>query len=135
MPEPCLPTVDACLEDPSLVACCSCEEAERLRCVLLARLKEISCGCMSSPVEMAGVRYASPVELMDAIRRLIELTYAVCRNSIELEGPVVETIWHDVCGSHKGPCDPCYYDETGLRRFWYKDYGDAQTDTPGETCQ
>ena len=108
----CNPQLAECLADWSTYSCCSCEEATKLRCLALAHLKELTCGCMSSPVSIGEVRYPSPVEAMDALRRLIQMTYEVCERSADLEGPVMETIWKDVCGGSAG-CNPCDDGELG----------------------
>lgn len=90
-----------CLVDEYALTCCSCEQAERLRCIALARLKELTCGCMTRPVQIGtgdgAAKFISPVEAMDALRRLIELTYVICQRSAEYEGPVMETIYEDRC--------------------------------------
>lgn len=140
MPE-CAPqsTLARCLEQDHEISCCSCEEAERLRCVALARLKELTCGCMSVPVSIDGVRFVSAVEAMDGLRRLIELTFKVCAQSAELEGPVMETIWQDPCTGRRQPvryvdsCGTYHCADEGVR-YWRADDCAADTASAGETC-
>lgn len=135
MPEPCIPTIDDCLGDPTLISCCSAVEAQRLRCILLARLKEVSCGCMSAPVKMGDVEYADPVDLMDALRRLIEMTYMVEMKSAELEGPVMISIYEDTCGST--PCPTRCFENTideENGKFHVHTEIDPLDERPGEGC-
>lgn len=117
-----------CLIDPYALVCCSCEEAKRLRCIALARLRELSCSCMSSPIQIGSgeglVRYPSPVEAMDALRRMIEMTYTICEQAALEEGPVIATIWQDRCGRGKWSCSTtCSTDP-----YWYRYH-------LGESCE
>lgn len=125
-----------CLIDDYALACCSCAEAERLRCIALARLKELTCGCMSKPVTIGSgegaARFVSPVEAMDALRRLIEMTYMVCERSAETDGPLLETIWEDRCGAVRWDCG-CR-DGRPWDRFHRGTACEASSETPGNRC-
>jgi len=138
-------TLAECLQDPETLTCCSYEETSRLRCIILARLKELMCGCMSSPVRVDNVYYESAATAINALRQLLVVTYDVQERSAELEGPVMETIWQDGCGAPRCRpvkcgevwrvgCDVLPNDYAGQ----YHRSSDCVTDpTPsaGETCE
>lgn len=110
----CSSFLSACLEDLTALEDASCTEATQLRYLAMAKLKELSCGCMSSPVEIEGTKFLNPVEAMDSLRRIVQFTYYVCEKSAEHEGPVMETIYQDRCGGVASPCrDACgpYWEE------------------------
>lgn len=129
-----------CLIDEYALVCCSCEQAERLRCIALARLKELTCGCMSRPIQIGSgegaARFPSPTEAIDALIRLINMTYMVCERSAEQEGPVMETIWQDgcgkggwVCGEHCDPAEPSWW-----RYHRGANCNGTNEDTPSNRC-
>jgi hypothetical protein len=125
-----------CLIDDYALTCCSCAEAERLRCIALARLKELTCGCMSRPVTIGSgdgaAKFVSPVEAMDALRKLIEMTYMVCERSAENDGPLLETIWQDRCGGASWVCG-CPSDRP-WDRFHQGSTCDSDSQTPSNRC-
>ena len=100
-----------CLLDPSVLALATCEHAQQLQTIALARIRELMCSCWTKPIAIGSgegrTEFPSPIEAIDALRRVVQLTMAICAQDAELEGPVIETIYQDRCGRgvsyHCGP--------------------------------
>lgn len=116
----CTSQLELCLADPATITCISCDEAKILRCIIMAKLREMVCECMSSPIRIGDVVFPSPVEAMRELRLLLQLTFVVCEQEAMEEGPVMETVWENRCNSSQ--CGTCCTDDYSSRQQRFHSY-------------